>query len=143
MCGIGCGPYGSIGGCNRPPQLDLPQPSDARMAQRPELCTREWTCFCAVSSFLAFPGLPVYARTNLINWRLASYAWTRLDQLDLPDTARDVDYQQGEFFAPTLRYRSCQFHMTCTCLGAVTFQWMMGTTLTKTILLTAMLGPMQ
>lgn len=94
-------------------------------------CVRvDKTYFCAVSSFLTVPGLPVYASTDLVNWKLVSYAWTRPDQLGLPNAARDVDYQQGGFFAPNLRYHDGQFHMTCTYLGAETFKWMMGTTLT-------------
>lgn len=49
------------------------------------------TFFCAVSTFLVAPGLPVYASKDLIHWRLASHAWSRPDQFGLPNAARDVD----------------------------------------------------
>jgi beta-xylosidase len=88
------------------------------------------TYFCAVSSFLAVPGLPVYASSDLVNWKLVSHAWTRPDQIGLPNAARDVDYQQGGFYAPNLRYRSGQFHLTCAYVGPTTFNGVLGTTQT-------------
>ncbi|RMZ15561.1 hypothetical protein D0860_01521 [Hortaea werneckii] len=72
------------------------------------------TFFCAFSTFLVAPGLPIYASKDLINWRLASHGWSRPDQIGLPNAARDVDWQQGGFFAPNLRYHDGRLWLTCT-----------------------------
>ncbi|GAB1729134.1 hypothetical protein NU195Hw_g3398t1 [Hortaea werneckii] len=72
------------------------------------------TFFCAFSTFLVAPGLPIYASKDLINWRLASHGWSRPDQIGLPNAARNVDWQQGGFFAPNLRYHDDRFWLTCT-----------------------------
>src|SRR4051794_9488875 len=39
------------------------------------------TFFCTTSSFLAFPGIPVYASKDLVDWKLASNALNRPEQL--------------------------------------------------------------
>ena len=48
------------------------------------------TFFCATSTFLVFPGLPIYASTDLLHWHLASHAWTRSDQFGAPKPALEV-----------------------------------------------------
>ncbi|GAB7363523.1 hypothetical protein MBLNU230_g3792t1 [Neophaeotheca triangularis] len=70
------------------------------------------THFCATSTFLAFPGLPIYASKDLINWRHASNVWTRESQLPLPNADRNVDDLQSGFYAPNLRYRDGTFFLT-------------------------------
>ncbi|RMY83314.1 hypothetical protein D0862_11731 [Hortaea werneckii] len=71
------------------------------------------TFFCVTSTFLVAPGLPVYASKDLVNWKLASHGWSRPDQLGLPNSGRNVDYLQGGFFAPNLRYHDSKFWLTC------------------------------
>ncbi|OQO10881.1 hypothetical protein B0A48_04182 [Cryoendolithus antarcticus] len=61
------------------------------------------TFFCTFSSFLTFPGLPIYASRDLINWKLVSNALSRLDQL--PALAFLVRGSTSGIYAPTLRYR--------------------------------------
>lgn len=39
------------------------------------------TTFCATSTFVAYPGLPIYASKDLVNWKLVSHAWNRQSQL--------------------------------------------------------------
>jgi beta-xylosidase len=67
------------------------------------------TFFCTFSSFLTFPGLPIYASRDLINWKLISNALNRPDQLPalgpLPRGATSGIY------APTLRYRNGKFYI--------------------------------
>ncbi|KAJ4989904.1 xylosidase : arabinofuranosidase [Stagonosporopsis vannaccii] len=69
-------------------------------------CTfvKEWdnTFFCTTSSFLAFPGVPVYASKDLTNWRLASHALTRPSQL--PELSNEGQQMEG-IWASTIRYR--------------------------------------
>lgn len=65
--------------------------------------------FCATSSFLWYPGLPVYASRDLINWKLASHVWTRPSQV--PNAGRNATWLNGGFFAPTLRYHSGDYYL--------------------------------
>lgn len=75
-------------------------------------CTfvKEWdnTFFCTVSSFLAFPGVPVYASKDLINWKLASNALTRPEQL--PELSRNSQQNEG-IWASTVRYHEGRFYL--------------------------------
>lgn len=84
------------------------------------------TYFCAISTFLAVPGIPIYASKDLINWRLISHVWTRPDQLNLANAARDADYQMGGFYAPNLRYRNGVFHMTNVYVGLNEYEGLPG-----------------
>lgn len=72
----------------------------------PEL---ENTFFCTFSSFLTFPGLPIYASRDLINWKLISNALNRLDQL--PELAFLPRGATSGLYAPTLRYRDGKFYI--------------------------------
>ncbi|KAF1984403.1 glycoside hydrolase family 43 protein [Aulographum hederae CBS 113979] len=60
------------------------------------------TFFCVTSTFLAFPGIPVYASKDLLNWRLASSIITRSEQIPLLNT--DYSRQSDGVFAATIRY---------------------------------------
>ncbi|KAK7418730.1 hypothetical protein QQX98_003748 [Neonectria punicea] len=59
------------------------------------------TFFCTTSSFLAFPGVPVYASKDLVNWKLASNALTRPEQL--PELSFNGQQSEG-IWASTVRY---------------------------------------
>ena len=80
----------------------------------------EWddTFFCATSTFLAFPGLPIYASKDLINWKLVSSAMSRAEQVPNMVTSRTA--QQDGFYAPTLRYRGGQFYITASFFDSAT-----------------------
>ncbi|KAL2866109.1 glycosyl hydrolase [Aspergillus lucknowensis] len=79
-------------------------------------CTRvDDTFFCTTSTFIAFPGLPVYASKDLINWRLISHAWSR--EAQLPGVSWNTTGQQDGMFAPTLRYHNGEFFLICEYLG--------------------------
>ena len=65
--------------------------------------------FCATSSFLWYPGLPVDASKDLINWKPASHVWTRPSQV--PNAGRNATWLNGGFFAPTLRYNSGDYYL--------------------------------
>ncbi|KAI3553736.1 arabinofuranosidase [Colletotrichum abscissum] len=66
------------------------------------------TFFCTVSSFLAFPGVPVYASKDLVNWRLASNALTRPEQV--PELYRNSGQNEG-IWASTIRFRKGTFYL--------------------------------
>nr|UMZ45321.1 hypothetical protein [Paramyrothecium sp.] len=69
------------------------------------------TFFCTTSTFIAFPGLPVYASKDLVNWRLISHAWSRDSQL--PGVSWNTTLQQDGMWAPTIRYRNNEFFVIC------------------------------
>lgn len=59
------------------------------------------TFFCAASSFLAFPGLPIHASKDLVHWKHVSNGLSRPDQL--PGMAFLPKATSG-IYAPTLRF---------------------------------------
>ncbi|KAK2803196.1 hypothetical protein FQN50_007063 [Emmonsiellopsis sp. PD_5] len=75
-------------------------------------CTfvKEWddTFFCTTSSFLAFPGIPVFASKDLTNWRLASNALNRPEQL--LELASNGEQMEGPW-ASTIRFRNGTFYL--------------------------------
>ncbi|KAF2136174.1 glycoside hydrolase family 43 protein [Aplosporella prunicola CBS 121167] len=73
----------------------------------------EWnsTFFCATSSFLAFPGIPIYASRDLQNWKLIGNVLSRPEQLpELANTAK----QTSGIWAPTIRYHNGTFYLATT-----------------------------
>ena len=75
-------------------------------------CTfvKDWndTLFCTTSSFLTFPGIPVFASKDFTSWKLASNALTREEQL--PELARNGLQHEG-IWASTIRYREGVFYI--------------------------------
>jgi beta-xylosidase len=67
------------------------------------------TFFCTTSSFISFPGNPIYASQNLVNWTLASYSVSRVAQL--PEIRTATNSQFGGMFANTLRYQNGTFFL--------------------------------
>lgn len=70
------------------------------------------TTFCTFSSFLTFPGLPVLASRDLVNWKQVSNALNRLEQL--PALAFVPRGSTSGIYAPTLRYRDGTFYLLTT-----------------------------
>ncbi|KAK5634591.1 hypothetical protein RRF57_010304 [Xylaria bambusicola] len=73
------------------------------------------TFYCVTSTFISFPGLPIYASKDLINWKMISHAWNRESQLP-GASARSTEQQVG-MFAATLRYHEGLFYVICEYLG--------------------------
>ncbi|KAF2191472.1 glycoside hydrolase family 43 protein [Zopfia rhizophila CBS 207.26] len=69
------------------------------------------TFFCAASSFLSFPGIPVLASTNLRDWDTISHALHRSEQL--PALA-NVTSQTGGIWAATLRFHHDTIYISTT-----------------------------
>src|SRR5690349_23407494 len=63
--------------------------------------------FCATSSFLTFPGMPIYTSKDLINWRLASHVFSRPSQVP---QIRDTLVQNAGLWATTIRYHDGKFY---------------------------------
>ncbi|KAI1353502.1 glycoside hydrolase family 43 protein [Xylaria sp. FL0043] len=82
-------------------------------------CTQaEGTFYCVTSTFISFPGLPIYASKDLINWKLISHAWNRESQL--PGASANSTGQQVGMYAATLRHRDGIFYVICEYLGVGT-----------------------
>ncbi|KAK8116176.1 beta-xylosidase [Apiospora sp. TS-2023a] len=77
----------------------------------------EWnnTFFCATSSFLTFPGLPIYASRDLVHWSHISNALSRPEQL--PQLAFLARGATSGVYAPALRYRDGTFYILTTLAG--------------------------
>jgi beta-xylosidase len=73
----------------------------------------EWdnTFFCASSSFLAFPGVPIHASRDLQKWKLISNALNRPSQL--PEL-NDLIKATSGIWAATIRYRNGTFYLVTT-----------------------------
>lgn len=80
-------------------------------------CTQvNGTFFCVTSTFISFPGLPIYASKDLINWKHISHAWNRESQL--PNYSWATDGQQRGMYAATIRYHQGTFYVICEYLDA-------------------------
>lgn len=75
----------------------------------PSCVAVDGTFFCTTSSFSAFPGLPVYASKDLINWKLASNALNRPEQV--PQLAEYTGNDAEGLWASTLRERGGIFYL--------------------------------
>lgn len=67
------------------------------------------TLFCTTSSFLAFPGCPIFASKDFVKWNLASNALNRPSQL--PQILTSNNIQTGGIFASTLRFHGGKFYL--------------------------------
>lgn len=79
-------------------------------------CTRvDDTFFCVTSTFESFPGLPIYASKDLIDWKLVSHVWNRESQL--PGVSWNTTQQQQGMYAATIRHHAGEFWVVCEYLG--------------------------
>ncbi|KAI8674682.1 GH43-C2 domain-containing protein [Fusarium keratoplasticum] len=70
----------------------------------------EWdnTFFCVTSSFMIFPGLPLYSSKDLVNWKLGCNILNRRRQV--PELGLH-EAQDNGIFAPTIRYHDKRFYV--------------------------------
>jgi beta-xylosidase len=73
----------------------------------------EWdnTFFCASSSFLAFPGIPIHASKDLQSWKLIGNVLNRQEQL--PELSNTTGQTSG-IWAPSIRYHEGIFYVVTT-----------------------------
>jgi len=69
----------------------------------------ENTAFCTTSSFLPFPGNPIYASQGLLNWELTSNALSHVEQS--PEIRTATNHQVTGMFANTLRSNKGRFYL--------------------------------
>jgi beta-xylosidase len=78
------------------------------------------TFFCVTSTFISFPGLPIYASKDLINFKHISHVWNRESQL--PGYSYATAAQQQGMYAATIRFHQGTFYVICEYLGTTTNQ---------------------
>ncbi|KAI0445773.1 xylosidase : arabinofuranosidase [Xylaria telfairii] len=78
----------------------------------------EWddVFLCATSTFLAFPGIPIYSSRDLVTWRLVSHVFNRREQL--PKLAQ-ASYQSDGIYAPTLRFHNGTLYLATSFLSGL------------------------
>ncbi|KAF5570549.1 xylosidase arabinosidase [Fusarium pseudoanthophilum] len=81
----------------------------------PSCIQKDGLFLCVTSTFISFPGLPVYASRDLVNWRLISHVWNREKQL--PGISWKTAGQQQGMYAPTIRYHKGTYYVICEYLG--------------------------
>ncbi|RII09991.1 glycoside hydrolase family 43 protein [Alternaria sp. MG1] len=74
------------------------------------------TFFCVTSTFISFPGLPIYASKDLVDWKHISHAWNRESQL--PGYSYATKGQQEGMYAATIRHHQGVFYVICEYLGS-------------------------
>jgi len=75
----------------------------------PTVCRVDDWYYLAVSSFMYFPGIPLYRSRDLIHWQPVGHALTRASQLP----PSDQGHSEG-IFAPTLRHDGTRFYLITT-----------------------------
>ncbi|MDR2566341.1 MAG: glycoside hydrolase family 43 protein [Bifidobacteriaceae bacterium] len=75
----------------------------------PSVCRVGDTFYLVTSSFEYYPGIPIFASTDLVNWRQIGHCLNRPSQLDLSAAG-----PSGGLFAPTIRWHDGIFFMTVT-----------------------------
>ncbi len=78
----------------------------------PSICRVGDDYYLVNSTFVWFPGLPIYHSKDLVNWKLIGHAVDRPDMVDfdgLPD--------KFGLFAPTIRHHDGVFYIINTCVG--------------------------
>lgn len=75
----------------------------------PSVCRVGPDFYLVNSSFVCFPGLPIFRSRDLVHWRQIGNVLDRPSQLDLDGSG----HSRG-LFAPTLRYSAGRFYLVCT-----------------------------
>ncbi|KAF5679769.1 xylosidase arabinosidase [Fusarium heterosporum] len=81
----------------------------------PSCIQKDGLFLCVTSTFISFPGLPVYASKDLVNWRLISHVWNREKQL--PGISWKTAGQQQGMYAATIRFHKGIYYVICEYLG--------------------------
>jgi len=78
----------------------------------PSICRVGDDYYLVNSTFVWFPGLPIYHSKDLVNWELIGHAIDRPEQINF-DGLQDW----LGLFAPTIRYHEGVFYIINTCVG--------------------------
>jgi alpha-N-arabinofuranosidase len=76
----------------------------------PSICRVGEDYYLVTSSFVLFPGIPIYHSRDLVSWKLIGHVLDRPSQMPLPPGVRT----SGGVYAPTIRYHNNRFYVTTT-----------------------------
>lgn len=80
----------------------------------PSVCRVGEDYYLVNSSFLYFPGVPIFHSKDLIHWEQIGHVLTTPEQLPLTDGGKQPAYISGGIYAPTIRYHKGTFYMITT-----------------------------
>lgn len=75
----------------------------------PSICEAGDDYYIVNSSFVHYPGLPIFHSKDLLNWQLIGYGINRAEQLDL----EGAGMSRG-LYAPAISYHNGLFYIVCT-----------------------------
>ncbi|TDD99521.1 glycoside hydrolase family 43 protein [Flavobacterium cellulosilyticum] len=75
----------------------------------PSICSANGKYYLITSSFVYFPGLPIFESVDLVNWKQIGHVIDRKEQADFSGAG----VSEG-LYAPTIRYNKGQFYVICT-----------------------------
>ncbi len=75
----------------------------------PSICRVGDTFYLVTSTFVYFPGVPIYASKDLVHWKQIGNVLDREDNLPLGNFRHD-----GGIYAPTIRYNNGTYYMITT-----------------------------
>lgn len=78
----------------------------------PSICRVNDDYYLVTSTFVYFPGVPIFHSKDLVNWKQIGHVLDRPSQLPL-----DGQRQSRGIFAPTIRYNDGVFYMITTNVG--------------------------
>jgi len=78
----------------------------------PSICRVGNDYYLVNSTFVWFPGIPIYHSKDLVNWELIGYGITRPEQVDF-----DGLIDKLGIFAVTIRYHEGTFYLITTCVN--------------------------
>ncbi len=77
----------------------------------PSICKAGDDYYIVTSTFVHYPGLPIFHSKDLVNWELIGYALDRPEQLNFE--GRGAGVSRG-LFAPAIEYHNGTFYIVCT-----------------------------
>ncbi|KZT40038.1 hypothetical protein SISSUDRAFT_1060693 [Sistotremastrum suecicum HHB10207 ss-3] len=89
----------------------------------PSVVFHDGIFYLVTSSFLAFPAIPLYASTDLVNWKQIGNVVTRDSQLDLSKAAINLTGESSGVWAPTIRWHDGLFYVNVTCVDTNIPDW--------------------
>jgi alpha-N-arabinofuranosidase len=79
----------------------------------PSICAANGKFYLITSSFVYFPGLPIFESTDLVHWKQIGHIIDRPEQADYSG----MGVSRG-MYAPTIRYNNGTFYVICTNVDA-------------------------
>ncbi|NLK74128.1 MAG: glycoside hydrolase family 43 protein, partial [Clostridiales bacterium] len=90
-------------------QQRVPNPILPGFYPDPSICRVGEDYYLVTSTFVYFPGVPIFHSKDLVHWKQIGNVLDREEQLNLNSATHS-----GGIFAPTIRYHDGTFYMVTT-----------------------------